>query len=94
MRRMPAGCWGCCALRGAAPDFVLPEELEKARIAGGFLYLEDRPLDAEEAVEFLLEHAKNESLVVDGQLLKMRDWYHTLHSILENTRTHSHSDSK
>jgi len=45
----------------AAPDFLVPAEEEKARTARYMLYMEERGLNANEAIEFLLQDA-NQSL--------------------------------
>jgi len=66
--------WGALNNNDPAPDF-LPEETERAQAVKGMLYVEDRPLDVDEAIEFILQHAANETLASDGKLLKYRDWY-------------------
>jgi hypothetical protein len=39
------------------------------------MHLEDKEMGAEEAIAFLMEHAANESLAIDGRMLSFRDWF-------------------
>ena len=65
-----------------APDFSTHDAGDKGQLAKGFLYLEDEALGAERAVEYLLEHAANETLAIDGQLPNFRNWSETRRGIV------------